>query len=436
MNDCANSIKQTLSSIIADMSNAPEPFVKKPGIDCSRCRKLPFETVFHIFLSMGGNSIYKELLESQGYSPDTATTPAFIQQRDKILPSAFEFLFHKFTNSFHDVNTYRGYRLLAFDGTDVRITRDPDNPDTYFQNQNENGFNLLHLNAMYDLCNKLYVDALVQPRKIINENKDLVDMVNRSDIEGNVIVIADRGLESYNNFAHIQEKGWNYLIRVKDINSSGILSALHLPIEEEFDIPIQRILTRKRTKEIIAHPDIYRRLSNDAIFDFLDLNTNESYPISFRVVRFKITDNSYETVITNLNPLDFPPDELRETYKKRWGIETSFRELKYAVGLTNFHSKKLDYIAQEIFARIIMYNFALMIVSHVIISQAGKRHIYKVNFTVAIHVCRHFLRLWDNAPSIDVEAIIRKNILPVRPGRNYERIIRRQKAVSFLYRIA
>ena len=24
----------------------------------------------------------------------------------------------------------------------------------------------------------------------------------------------------------------------------------------------------------------------------------------------------------------------------RWGIETSFRELKYAVGLTSFHSKK------------------------------------------------------------------------------------------------
>ncbi|MDR0343782.1 MAG: transposase [Nocardiopsaceae bacterium] len=37
----------------------------------------------------------------------------------------------------------------------------------------------------------------------------------------NVIVIADRGLESYNNFAHIEKKGWNYLIRVKDLGSSG-----------------------------------------------------------------------------------------------------------------------------------------------------------------------------------------------------------------------
>ena len=45
-------------------------------------------------------------------------------------------------------------------------------------------------------------------------------------------------------------------------------------------------------------------------------------------------------------------------YTKPWGIETSFRELKYAVGLVNFHAKKQEYIIQETFARLIMYNFA------------------------------------------------------------------------------
>ena len=51
------------------------------------------------------------------------------------------------------------------------------------------------------------------------------------------IVTADRGYESYNNMAHIQEKGWFYLIRVKDFGKykTGILHGLDLPDTEEFD---------------------------------------------------------------------------------------------------------------------------------------------------------------------------------------------------------
>lgn len=37
------------------------------------------------------------------------------------------------------------------------------------------------------------------------------------------ILIADRGYEVYNNMAHIEQKGWKYLIRVK--NKQGILSS-------------------------------------------------------------------------------------------------------------------------------------------------------------------------------------------------------------------
>lgn len=437
MNEYPNSVKQNLTSIIALMAKEPDPFVKNPGKDFSRNRKLPFETVVQFLISMGGNSIYKELLETQGYNFDNVTASAFIQQRDKILPYAFEFLLHEFTQTFHDTIEYREYRLLAIDGSDLLIAHDPNNPDTYYQNRpGEKGFNMLHLNAMYDLCNKLYVDVLIQPSRCMNERKALTEMVKRSTIAGNVIVVADRGFESYNNFAHIENKGWNYLIRVKNSDSNGILSTLRLPINEEFDISIHRILTRTQAKEIIAHPDIYRFLPTNVNFDFFDLHANMFYPISFRVVCFKVTDDSYETVITNLNQSDFPPDELREIYRKRWGIETSFRELKYAVGLTCFHAKKQEYIIQEIFARIITYNFALMITSHVIILQTDTKHIYQVNFTVAIHICRNFLRLSNNISPPDVEAMLRKNILPVRSGRKSERKIRRRKAVSFVYRVA
>ncbi len=197
---------------------------------------------------------------------------------------------------------------------------------------------------------------------------------------------------------------------------------------------IRRILTRKQTNAVKADPNLYHYIPTKTTFDFMDLHTNKFYPFSFRAVRFKIADDSYETVITNLNRDDFPPEEIKKLYKKRWGIETSFRELKYAIGLTHFHAKKQEYIVQEIYARMILYNFSAMITSSVVIQQRDTQYAYQVNFTAAIQICRHFFRC--NVLSPNVEALIRKNILPIRPGRKDSRRIRYKTAVSFIYRVA
>jgi hypothetical protein len=437
MNKYPNEVKENLCSLIREMARAPALFVKEPEKDFTRDRKLPFAMVMELLISMGGNSIYRELLEAQGYDTNTATTSAFVQQRDKILPFAFEFLLNEFTSLYSDVKKYCGYRLLGVDGSDLHIPNNPDDADTYFQTKPDiKGYNLLHVNAMYDLCSRLYVDAIVQPGRHQNEHKALINMVDRSNIKDKVIVMADRNYESYNDFAHIEQKGWHYIIRVKDIGSSGILSGLHLLSNPEFDICINKILTRKHTKEVRAHPEIYRFLSSSAVFDFLDSHANMFYPMSFRVVRFMISDDSYETVITNLDASSFPPDELKKLYAMRWGIETSFRELKYTIGLVNLHAKKRESIIQEIFARIIMYNFTEMITSHVVISILDAKHAYQVNFTVAVFVCRRFLRQTIYEPPPDVEALIRKNILPVRPNRHNIRKIKRKSVVSFIYRVA
>ncbi|MBY9081310.1 IS4/IS5 family transposase, partial [Paenibacillus sp. CGMCC 1.18879] len=135
MEPYAISLKNKLTSLIREMSAAPAPYIKNPETDFTRKRKLSFEKVMHLLISMGGNSLYKELLESQGYDVNTATTSAFVQQRYKILPSAVEFLFHQFTQSYTDLKDYRGYRLLAIDGSDLQIAANPADTNTYFQNQ-------------------------------------------------------------------------------------------------------------------------------------------------------------------------------------------------------------------------------------------------------------------------------------------------------------
>lgn len=91
-----------------------------------------------------------------------------------------EFLTHEFTQLYTDLKYYRGYRLLAVDGSDLHIATDPADTDSYFENQpNTKGYNLLHLNAAYDLRNRLYVDAIVLPRRLCSEGRALAAMVDR-----------------------------------------------------------------------------------------------------------------------------------------------------------------------------------------------------------------------------------------------------------------
>jgi hypothetical protein len=171
-------------------------------------------------------------------------------------------------------------------------------------------------------------------------------------------------------------------------------------------------------------------------FDYLQVSEKENYPLSFRVIRFPVSDNTYEVIITNLSEKDFPLEKIKEIYHMRWGIETSFRELKYAVGLTNFHSKKVAYIIQEIFARLTMYNFCEILTMRVIIKQKDRKYNYQVNFTMAIAICLHYFRSKNNVSPPNVEALIQKNILPVRNGRKDPRKVRAKSAVSFIYRVA
>lgn len=183
----------------------------------------------------------------------------------------------------------------------------------------------------------------------------------------------------------------------------------------------------------------YRFIPASSTFDYLPKKNRKHepavfYKLPFRIVRFRITDNTYETVVTNLNSVEFPPDELKKLYNMRWGIETSFRELKYTVGLLHFHAKKVEHICQEVFARLIMYNFSELITSSVVISKADSKYAYKANFSVTVHVCRQFFL--GNVSPPNVEALILRHVSPIRPGRSRPRNMSAKHAVSFIYRIA
>ena len=431
MNSAVN-VQMKLFSLISQMNTDRKRFVRNPETDFSRKRKLSFQDTVLGILSMESSSLKKELLKFFDFSLDTPTVSAFCQQRDKLLPAAFEFLFHAFNSCFHPNRTYRGYHLLACDGSDLLPNTNPNQKETFFQTApSRKGFNLLHLNALYDLCDKQYKDALIQPGRQRNEYTAMADMVDRYEGDTKTIFLCDRGYENYNLFAHVAEKGMAYLNRIKDRDGKSMASSFALPEQEEFDHSMSLTLTRQQDANVRKHPKLYRRIDPRSRFDYLD-EEHHYYVLDFRVVRFKIKEDCYECIITNLPKETFPAEEIKKLYAMRWGIETSFRELKYAIGLNCFHSKKTGHLEQEIYARLILYNFCEIITMDVVIEKKDTKHIYQANHTVAIHICRHFLRGGISPPA--VETMIQKNLLPVRPKRQASRKVGHQSAVSFLYR--
>ena len=428
-------IKRILKKSISEISLHPKQFANNPEKDFTRKRKLPLKQVLNCVLSMTGKSLRGELMDYFNLSLKAPTVSALVQQRNKINYTAFEALFHSFTESVDERSLYKGYRLLAVDGSDLHTPTNKDEKSSFYEGTNgQKPYNLFHLNALYDLQRRLYVDAVVQGSKHENEHRAFVTMVDKDNSSIPTIYIADRGYESYNNMAHVIEKGQKFLIRVKDLGGNGISSRLKLN-DSSFDIDVVLNLTRKQTNKAKETLDY---LPHNVNFDFLPKTCRKNIPcnpymLKFRLVRFEIAENSYELLVTNLDKEKFNIAELKELYAMRWGIETSFRDLKYSLSLSYFHSKKTEHILQEIFARLTMYNFAELITSHVVIKQKNRKYSYRINFAAAVHICRNFF-LKNISPS-DIEALLLMHLLPVRQRSANPRRGSPRAAPSFIYRI-
>lgn len=434
-------IKKVLFSEIKAVSNNITTYCYNPNKDFTRNRKLSAETIIKGTIGMESGSLTNELIDLFHASPDMPTTSAFVQQRNKIKPEAFKTIFERFSEKMITAVSNE-MAILAVDGSGLQIATNPKEQESYYPGTDgRKGYNLIHLNALYDLKHQIYLNAVIQQKADRNEHKALQEMVDSSTIH-KALIIADRGFESYNNMAHIQEKGWFFLFRIKDSNVGGIKGALDLPKSDEFDVKISLKLTRKQTneiKELCKNRNYYKYISSTTSFDYLPIKSQKKespkfYELNFRIVRFPISENTYEVLITNLDVSKYPPQKLKELYALRWGIETSFRDLKYTIGMLNFHSKKVMCIQQEIYAHLTMYNFSEMITQHVLIDKKQRQYTYKANFSVAVHMCRKFYHGVTTSP--DLEAIIARNLVPIRPDRHRERNLTVKVFHGFLYRVA
>lgn len=331
-----------------------------------------------------------------------------------------------------------GYRLLAVDGTAVNLPRNPKAP-SFVQNDGiPKGVNQLHVTPLYNILSRTFDDLVIQPEPKKDEIGALVTMLQRNDFEEKTLIIADRGFESYNLIAHCSEKtNTDFLIRVKQ-SRSAMREVAKLPLCE-LDCDIGFTITTTQTKEDKKNGYVFLQVPKKSKagsktrrgrWDF-----PSPYPMKLRVCRFLLDNGELETVATSLPP-SFTLADIRELYHLRWGIETSFRDLKYTLGLVNLHGKSDAFAEQEIYASLTAFNFASRVCREVVIRQPKNGvYAYKVNFKMAVMLCKGFLR----TPRADSEKLleeIARHTVPIRPDRQDERNLKVKGFAGFVYRVA
>ncbi len=445
----AECYKNILSGVIDDICETPWLFARDPGRDFTRDRKLSLEKLLWLLICMGGQSIGSELRKYFTVKDELMTRSAFVQQRNKLLPDAMLFLLHEFNDRCtrsavpsckrQPVN---GYHVFVADGSDLNVARD-ENADSFIDSGS--GFNQMHLNALYDHDDQIFADIILQPRPREDERAALLSMLRRTADGSKRLVIADRGYDSYAVLETLNRMDdVDYVIRIKDRDKKRIRGLPMAPLDRDIETDLRTTQTNQDKEDYAAGRAVYiagagrsEKEKKNATWPFEDRCV-----VKTRIVRFQISEKDgvpvYETIATSLPREWFPAEKIKEIYHMRWEVETSFRDLKYPIGLVNLHAKKEDAVALEIYARIIAYNLCQMIVTHADAPRpADGEVVYQINFVMAKEVCMEFMRCRDNSiRGPDVEAELGRYVYKTRPGRKDRRKLKSKEFVPFLYRVA
>lgn len=300
-------IKELFSSSVKQVVSDISKYAVSPDSDFRRTRKISPQTLISFLVSQGSASTKVEMLDFWDLDTSIPSSSALNQQRAKLKSSALEAVFNQFNTSIRDLkpsSSDEKYRYLAADGSTCTFFSTPQfSSDDYYCSPGNSirGVYSMHLNAFFDLQDHTYTAALIQSVHSKNEFRAFCDIVDSHDVlpGRKNVYIGDRGYCSYNNMAHVIKQDQYFLFRTKDIHSKGLIGKFDFPKTEEFDIEVQVTLVRSHSKKVAVNPGRYIRFIDQASsFDYIEYGSFDTYEINFRIVRFSISDSTYECIVT------------------------------------------------------------------------------------------------------------------------------------------
>ena len=139
-------------------------------------------------------------------------------------------------------------------------------------------------------------------------------------------------------------------------------------------------------------------------------------------------------------------NDIKTCYHLRWGIETAFRYLKHVNGLLYLHSKKLNFLRQEIYGNLILYNFGIFLANETSLEKqkqqlqkeqqqhSQNKYQYQLDFSSALRIARKYF--WrDSKTGKNIIRLMTKYVHAVKEEpRQFSRSLRGIGAVHFAFR--
>jgi len=315
--------------------------------DFTRHRKLTFYDVITLILCKSVKSLQLVLNEfiSRACKNFTITASAFTQARQKLSYTAFIELNNDIVNLYysekeHQISTYKGYRLLGFDGSKINVPMNTENISEFGCKNVGNDCSKkigtcvqTTYEVCYDILNNIAIDGILDKGSIYEAT--LAGKLLNS-MEAKDIGIFDRAYGSYNLMAEMIKQNKHFVIRCQ---RSSFIEAQELYESNE---PI--------LSKVVTLRPAYKNLGKIK-------KTTLPDKVKVRLLKFTLSNNEPEVLVTSLiDENTFSIEDIKNIYGLRWGVKTFFGKLKGRLNIENFTGKNLNSIKQDIWSTIFLSN--------------------------------------------------------------------------------
>jgi hypothetical protein len=340
----------------------------------------------------------------------SVTKSALSQARKKLRASAFVALNRLWVASWHEQGVFddwHGLRVVAADGTCLRLPNLPENTHAYGVGPCQDGsVAMARCVALFSVASRQWLEVIVG-RYDEGERELLLralDQLKPSDI-----LVLDRGYPAWWLFAALQVRNITFCARIEGCGWKDV----------------ERLVRSDRQECVIHH-----KLSAQDRNKLSEHGLPTAALLTLRLIKVVLPNGCIEVLVTSLLDKErYPADSFSQLYHSRWGIEEGFKLVKQRQHLEGFSGELPESIAQEIQAKILLHNIT-QAVCHTAQQQlqADKRTRWQVNRAYAFKQIGRVLIFGFKAGQLgfksSLEALISlltKTLELVRPNRSFRR---------------
>lgn len=319
---------------------------------------------------MNSELIFKSYLFKDHQPP---TKMGFSLARSKIKITFFKDLFSLTRQLIYlrkrVIKRWKGYLLLAVDGSGIRVPDTPSNRALIGIHKNQHGgIASCKILAVHDVLNRVLFHVFLHPRSVA----ELVALhLNFEVLPTDAITIYDRHYcDSLLLDRHLKSKK-PCLIRMK---TKGIKV-------------VERFLESGETDAVVEF-QIGERAYYSARDKYGLKNTHPKFStFKIRLLRVELSTGETEVLATNLfNRTKFPTTDFKDLYAKRWGVETAFDEIKNQLKLGIFSGYKTNVVLQDLWSVFIFYNIRSMFLQEAQLQLDEIKQNCQINRNIAISI--------------------------------------------------